>query len=262
MAGEVTRSARIRNVMSDSLEGKVALVTGAARRVGATIARRLHAAGARLVVHYRRAEAEAVALEAELNAARPASSIRVRHDLLEADAPQALVATALRHFGRLDILVNNASSFYVTRLGAIEPRHWEDLIGTNLRAPLFLAQAAAPHLKETRGAIVNVTDIHAERPLRKFVVYSVAKAGLAALTRSLALELAPEVRVNAVAPGAIAWPEDDMLLAAERQRIVDTTPLGRIGMPEDIAQAVQFLCCAPFVSGAVVAVDGGRSVFL
>ena len=253
----------MRNAMGDSLEGKVALVTGAARRVGATIARRLHAAGASLVVHYRRAEPEAAALEAELNAARAASSIRVRRELLEDGAPEALVAAAVRHFGRLDILVNNASSFYVTRLGAIEPRHWDDLIGSNLKVPVFLAQAAAPHLKETRGAIVNVTDIHAERPLRKFVVYSVAKAGLAALTRSLALELGPEVRVNAVAPGAIAWPEQGGLVSqAERRRIVETTPLARIGSPEDVAQAVHFLCTAPFVSGAILAVDGGRSVYL
>ncbi|HVC13064.1 MAG TPA: pteridine reductase [Burkholderiales bacterium] len=248
--------------MVESLEGKVALVTGAARRVGAAIARRLHAAGAKLVVHYRGAEAEAIALEAELNAARAASSIRVRQDLLEAGAPEALVAAAVRHFGRLDILVNNASSFYVTRLGTIEPRQWDDIVGSNLKAPLFLAQAAAPHLKESRGVIVNITDLHAERPLRKFVVYSIAKAGLSAMTRSLALELGPEVRVNAVAPGAIAWPEGGKLDHAERRRIVETTPLARIGAPEDIAQAVHFLCSAPFVSGAILAVDGGRSAFI
>ena len=160
------------------------------------------------------------------------------------------------------MLVNNASIFYPRKIGKIEPRHWDELIGSNLRAPLFVAQAAAPHLKQARGVIVNITDIHAERPLKGFPLYSVAKAGLAALTRSLALELAPEVRVNGVAPGAIAWPDDEKFDNAERQRIVATTPLGRIGSPADIAQAVHYLATAPFVTGHILAVDGGRSVFL
>jgi pteridine reductase len=158
--------------------------------------------------------------------------------------------------------VNNASSFYPTALGEIEPGHWEELIGSNLRAPLFLAQAAAPHLAKHGGSIVNIADIHAERPLKGYAVYSVAKAGLAALTRALALELAPGVRVNAVAPGAIAWPEDGQFEPGERERIVDTTPLGRIGTPEEIAQAVHFLAAAPFITGQILAVDGGRSVYL
>ena len=245
-----------------SLESKVALVTGAARRLGAAIARRLHAAGANLVLHYRGAEAEAVQLEKELNAVRAGSAVRVKGDLLAPVAPQALVGAALQRFARLDFLINNASAFYPTPLGEIEPGHWEELIGSNLRAPLFLAQAAAPHLALAGGAIVNVADIHAERPLKGYLVYSVAKAGLAALTRSLALELAPGVRVNAVAPGAIAWPEDGQFESAERKRIVATTPLARTGTPEEIAQAVHFLCTASFVTGQVVSVDGGRSVFL
>ncbi|MFZ1910447.1 MAG: SDR family oxidoreductase, partial [Burkholderiales bacterium] len=178
------------------------------------------------------------------------------------NAAEALVAAAVERFGRLDLLVNNASIFYPGRIGKIEPRHWDELVGSNLRAPLFVSQAAAPHLKQARGAIVNITDIHAERPLKGFPVYSVAKAGLAALTRSLALELAPEVRVNAVAPGAIAWPEEGKFDDAERGRIVATTPLRRIGSPDDIAQAVHFLATALFVTGQTVAVDGGRSVFL
>jgi pteridine reductase len=248
--------------MEATLQGKVALVTGAARRVGAAIARHLHACGACLVLHYRGAEAEAARLEHELNALRARSAIRVKAELLAPVAPQALVETALSGFRRLDLLVNNASTFYPTAIGEIEPGHWEELVGSNLRAPLFLSQAAAPHLAKTGGAIVNIVDIHAERPLKGYAVYSVAKAGLAALTRALALELAPAVRVNAVAPGAIAWPEDGQFEPAERSRIVSGTPLARIGSPEEIAQAVHFLATAPFVTGQILPVDGGRSIHL
>jgi len=248
--------------MDESLQGKTALVTGGARRVGASIARRLHAAGANVMLHYRGAEAEAVKLEAELNAARAKSATRVKADLLAPIAPRSLVSTALERFGGLDLLVNNASSFFPVALGAIEPSHWEELVGSNLRAPLFLSQAAAPRLALAGGVIVNIADIHAERPLKGYVVYSIAKSGLVALTRSLALELAPGVRVNAVAPGAIAWPEDGQFETGERERIVATTPLRRIGNADEIAQAVHFLCTAPFVTGQVLAVDGGRSLFL
>lgn len=248
--------------MNQDLQGKVALVTGAARRVGAAIARRLHAAGADVVIHYRGSEGDAAKLEEELNALRPRSARRVKADLLAPVAPRALVEAALAHFKRLDILVNNASTFYPTAVGRIESSHWDELMGSNLRAPLFLAQEAAPHLAKAGGAIVNIVDIHAERPLKGYAVYSVAKAGLAALTRSLALELAPAVRVNAVAPGAIAWPEDGQFEPAERARIVATTPLARIGEPETIAEAVHFLAAATFVTGQVLAVDGGRSVYL
>ncbi|MGH8738199.1 MAG: pteridine reductase [Burkholderiales bacterium] len=248
--------------MGESLDGKVALVTGGAKRVGEAIVRRLHAAGARVALHYRGSEIDAARLEGELVAARAGSAVRLRRDLLEPNAAEALVAAVLERFGRLDLLVNNASIFYPGKIGGIEPRHWEELVGSNLRAPLFVSQAAAPHLRQARGAIVNITDIHAERPLKNFPVYSVAKAGLAALTRSLALELAPEVRVNAVAPGAIAWPEEGKFDRAERGRIVATTPLGRIGSPADVAQAVYFLATASFVTGQTVAVDGGRSIFL
>ena len=245
-----------------SLEGKVALVTGSARRIGAAIARRLHAAGANVVLHYRGADADAAQLEKDLNAARPGSALKLKGDLLAPVAPKALVDAALQRFARLDILVNNASAFYPTAVGQIELGHWEELIGSNLRAPLFLAQAAAPQLALAGGAIVNIADIHAERPLKGYVVYSIAKAGLVALTRSLALELAPGVRVNAVAPGAIAWPEDGQFEPGERERIVATTPLRRTGNADEIAQAVHFLCTAPFVTGQVLAVDGGRSIFL
>jgi pteridine reductase len=248
--------------MDDGLQGKVVVVTGAARRIGAAIARRMHASGANVLLHYRGAEAEAASLEAELNAARPKSASKVKADLLAPIAPRSLVSAALERFGRLDVLVNNASTFYPTAVGSIETGHWEELMGSNLRAPLFLAQEAAPQLRKNGGAIVNVSDIHAERPLKGYLVYSVAKAGIAALTRSLALELAPEVRVNGVAPGAIAWPEDGQFEPPERERIVASTPLARLGSPEEIARAVHFLATAPFITGQVLAVDGGRSVFL
>jgi len=248
--------------MDQSLQGKTALVTGAARRVGAAISRRLHAAGANIVLHYRGAEAEVAKLEGELNAARAKSAMKVKAELLAPIAPRALVSAAVERFGGLDVLVNNASSFFPIAIGAIEASHWEELIGSNLRAPLFISQEAAPHLAKTRGAIVNIVDIHAERPLKGYPVYSIAKAGLAALTRSLAVELAPAVRVNGVAPGAIAWPEDGQFPDDERARIVATTPLARVGSPEDIAQAVHFLACAPYVTGQILAVDGGRSIHL
>ena len=248
--------------MDDSLSGKAALITGGGRRVGAAIARRLHAAGANVLLHYRDSEADAAKLESELNARRSRSASRVKAELLAPIAPRALLSAARDSFGRLDILVNNASSFFPVQMGAIEPSHWEELVGSNLRAPLFICQEAAPELERQGGSIVNIVDIHAERPLKGYPVYSIAKAGLAALTRSLAIELAPRVRVNGVAPGAIAWPEDGQFDPGERERIIATTPLARIGSPEDIAQAVHFLACAPYVTGQIVAVDGGRSIYL
>ena len=246
----------------ESLAGKSALITGGARRVGAAIARRLHAAGASVLIHYRDSEADAVQLVDELNGARAGSAAKVKAELLAPIAPRALVANALDAFGRLDLVVNNASSFFPVAVGAIEASHWDELIGSNLRAPLFISQQAAPELAKHDGAIVNIVDIHAERPLKDYPVYSIAKAGLAAMTRSLALELAPRVRVNGVAPGAIAWPEDGQFEPVERARIVSTTPLGRVGSPADIAQAVHFLACAPYVTGEIIAVDGGRSIYL
>lgn len=248
--------------MTEALSGKAALVTGGARRVGASIARRLHAAGANVLLHYRDSEGDAARLEAELNAVRPKSAAKVKAELLAPIAPRALVSAARESFGRLDLLVNNASSFFPVEVGAIESSHWEELIGSNLRAPLFICQEAAPELAQAEGSIVNIVDIHAERPLKGYAVYSIAKSGLAALTRALAVELAPRVRVNGVAPGAIAWPEDGQFESAERERIVATTPLGRMGSPADIAQAVHFLACAPYVTGQIIAVDGGRSIYI
>jgi pteridine reductase len=244
------------------MQGKVALVTGGARRVGAAIARQLHGAGASVLLHYRDSEADAARLAAELNAARPKSAAKVKAELLAPVAPRALLSAALDSFGRLDILVNNASSFFPVAVGAMESSHWEELIGSNLRAPLFIAQQAAEELAKNEGCIVNIVDIHAERPLKGYALYSIAKAGLAAMTRALALELAPRVRVNGVAPGAIAWPEDGQFPDDERSRIIATTPLARTGSPDDVARAVLFLAGAPYVTGQIVAVDGGRSIFI
>jgi pteridine reductase len=249
--------------MTPGLEGKAVLITGAARRVGAEIARVVHAEGASLALHYRSAAAEAQALVAEFNAARPGSALAFQADLLETDHLSRLVADVAEHFGRLDALVNNASSFFATPVGSIGERDWDDLLGTNLKAPLFLAQAAAPHLAVARGAIVNITDIHAERPLKNYALYCAAKAGLAGLTRALALELAPHVRVNAIAPGPILWPQDGSFDAEAQAKVVSRTLLKRCGDPADIARTVRFLLAdAPFITGQIIAVDGGRSVVL
>jgi len=249
--------------MSESLSGKVVLVTGGAKRVGAAIARRLHREGASLMLHYRGSEREAKSLRTELNAARADSVALVQADLLDTAGLPEIVRNAVSRFERLDALVNNASSFFPTPVGEMTPANWESLVGTNLRAPLFLSQAAAPHLKKTGGTIINITDIHAERPLKSYVIYSIAKTGLVGLTRSLARELAPEVRVNGVAPGAIVWPEDGSWDDLTRQRIVSHTLLRRTGEPDDIARAVYYLIAeAPYVTGQIIAVDGGRSINL
>lgn len=239
----------------------VVLITGAARRVGAEIARAVHAAGARVALHYRSSGVEAQALVAALNALRPESAICLQADLRDMAALQGLVRDGVECFGRLDGLVNNASSFFPTPLGEIDEAAWDDLVGSNMRAPLFLSQAAAQALRANRGAIVNITDIHAEWPLKNYPLYCAAKAGLLGLTRALALELAPEVRVNAVAPGPIVWPENDAFDAGERAGIVRKTLLQRMGDPSDIARTVRFLLFdAPFVTGQVLNVDGGRSL--
>ena len=250
--------------MKPPLHGEVVLVSGGARRVGAAVCRRLHAAGASVMIHYRASAADARALAKSLNALRKGSAACVKGDLLDEAAPRALVAACVSEFGRLDALVNNASSFYPTPLGSLNARAWHDLIGTNLKAPLFLAQAAARELKKRRGAIVNIVDIHAEIPLKDYVIYTIAKGGLAALTRSLARELAPAVRVNGVAPGPILWPEAGIWQNPQtRNAIIDRTLLKRMGEPDDIARTVEFLVAdAPYVTGQIIAVDGGRSLAL
>jgi pteridine reductase len=243
------------------VQGKVVLVTGGAKRVGAVICRRLHGAGASLMLHYRASAGEARLLQAELNHARADSVALIQADLLDLVKLPAIVEQTLQTFGRLDALVNNASSFFQTPVGGIQASDWDDLVGTNVKAPLFLAQAAAAELRQRHGSIVNITDLHAERPLKNYVVYSVAKAGLIGLTRSLARELAPEVRVNAVAPGPILWPDDASFDELSRQRIISHTPLRREGAPEDIARAVHYLLAhAGYVTGETIHVDGGRHI--
>jgi pteridine reductase len=246
------------------MNAPVILITGAGRRVGAEIASALHAAGARVAIHYRSSAAAAEALVAELNAVRADSAAAFRADLLDVAALPPLVAAVVACFGRLDGLVNNASSFFPTKVGAIDTAAWDDLVGSNLKAPLFLSQAAAPHLQAAGGCIVNITDIHAERPLKGFPVYCAAKGGLLNLTRSLAIDLAPQVRVNAVAPGPIEWPDDDISFPpAERAAIVEHTLLKRVGSPADIARTVRFLVFdAPYITGQVINVDGGRTAHL
>ncbi|OWY39050.1 pteridine reductase [Xenophilus sp. AP218F] len=245
-------------------EQRVVLITGAARRVGAGIARCLHARGLRVVLHYRGSRAAAEQLAGELNALRPTSAALVQADLLDAAALPGLAAEAAAAFGRLDGLVNNASSFFPTEVGQIDEAAWHDLMGSNLKAPLFLSQALAPELGRRGGAIVGIADIHVERPMKRHVVYNLAKAGHAQLIRSLAIELAPAVRVNGVAPGVNLWPDGEASFdAAERAAIEATIPLARTGVPEDIARAVAFLLLdATYVTGQILAVDGGRSVVL
>jgi len=239
---------------------KVALITGGAKRVGAAIARRLHASGFQLMIHYRSSASEARTLQAVLNADRPGSVALVQADLLNLDGLNSLVDETVRVFGRLDVLVNNASSFSPTPVGEITKKDWDDLIGSNLLAPLFLSQAAMPQLRANHGCIVNIVDIHADRPMKNYVVYSTAKAGLANLTRSLARELAPEVRVNGVAPGPVLRP-DDMDGVIWDQAILERIPLRREGDPTDVASCVLYLATTgSYVNGQVIAVDGGRNL--
>ena len=243
-----------------SLEGKVVLITGAAHRIGAATARQMHEAGANIVIHYRNSRQGAQKLQNELNMQRPDSVVLVQSDLLKTEKLAALVRDAHSAWGRLDVLINNASTFYPTPLGSVTTEIWDDLIGSNLKAPFFLAQAAAPHLARQRGCIINIVDIHADRPLKKHPVYSIAKAGLGMLTKALACELGPEVRVNGIAPGAILWPENEMD-DVTKQRIISRTFLKRQGDPSDIARTALFLARdASYMSGQVLTVDGGRSL--
>ena len=240
-------------------ENKVVLITGAAHRIGATTARHLHEAGMNIVLHYRASRQAAQALQEELNTKRENSVILVQADLLATNALPALVKEAHAAWNRLDVLINNASTFYRTPVDKADDKQWNDLIGTNLKVPFFLAQAAAPYLTKHQGCIVNMVDIHAERPLKGYPIYSMAKAGLVMLTKSLACELGPEVRVNAIAPGAILWPED--IDEVTKQRIVNKTFLKRKGEPMDIARAINFLVNdAAYMTGQILAVDGGRSL--
>jgi pteridine reductase len=247
-----------------TLSNKVVLITGGAKRVGAAICRELHACGAQLMIHYKSSTNESRALQAELNLQRANSVAIIQGDLLNIAVLPSLIQETVKHFGKLDVLINNASSYYPTEIGAITEDNWQDLVGSNLKAPMFLAQAAAVELRKNHGCIVNITDMHIERPKKGYVVYSVAKAGLVTLTKSLAHELSPEVRVNAVAPGPVQWPENNPQFdEVYRQRVISQTLLKKIGEPKDIAKAVKFLVAdAPFITGHVLAVDGGRSLNL
>ncbi len=252
------------SLVGNAMQGKTVLVTGGAKRVGAAICRRLHAAGANVAIHYRASTQEARALCGELNEVRENSACTIQADLLDMTALPRVVDETLRAFGQLDALVNSASSFYPTPLEAVDERQWSDLLGSNLKAPLFLAQAAAQELRHRHGSVVNIVDIHADFPMHGHLLYNVAKSGLAGLTRALAQEMAPQVRVNGIAPGAILWPENAAWQDEEqRRRIVAHTLLKRAGDPDDIARTVRFLIAdAPYITGQVIAVDGGRSINL
>ncbi len=245
---------------NQALDGQWILITGAAKRIGASIARTLHENGANIAIHYRGSANDAEQLAAELNGARAGSAFTAQADLLDTPRLAGLVDEVVAHTGRLDVLLNNASSFYPTPLDEVTEAHWDDLLGTNLKAPLFLSQAAAPHLRKAHGMIINIVDIHAQRPLKNHPVYGAAKAALGMLTRSLARDLAPEIRVNGVSPGAILWPEDGMTKQMEKS-ILKQVPLKRTGEPADIARTILFLVKdAPYITGQIIAVDGGRSI--
>lgn len=239
---------------------KVALITGAAHRIGATIARCLHGHGMNVIVHYRNSRAAAEQLQNELQAQRPNSVYLVQSDLLDTSGLPGLIQESYRWQGRLDVLINNASSFYPTPVADVNETQWDDLLGSNLKAPFFLAQAASPYLRRHHGCIVNIVDIHAERPLKGYAIYSIAKAGLVMLTKTLARELAPDIRVNAVAPGAILWPEHGAS-DETRKHIIAHTALKRQGDPHDVARAAAFLIReAEYMTGQILTVDGGRSL--
>ena len=240
------------------LKGKVALVTGSARRIGAVTVRTLHQAGATVVIHYRSSSTEAEKLAQELNDLRADSCYLQQAELADIEQLKQMIENIVKQLGRLDILINNASSFYPTPLKTITEADWDKLMGSNLKAPLFLSQAAMPELVKHKGCIVNMVDIHGIRPLKNHAVYSTAKAGLIMLTQSLALELGPDVRVNGVAPGAILWPEQD-ISSNEQSDILKKVSLKRQGKPQDIAKTILFLVCdADYITGQVIPVDGGR----
>lgn len=241
---------------------KVVLITGAAKRVGAVIARNLHHSGFKTIIHYGTSKQEAHVLQDELNKLRPNSAACLQADLLDTKNLTALIEKAVQTWGRLDVLINSASTFYATSLGTITEDNWHDLMGTNLKAPLFLSQAAAPHIAKHQGCIINIVDIHAKQPLKDYIVYTIAKAGLAMLTKVLAKELGPKIRVNGIAPGAVLWPTDQNAIEASLQdKIINRTALKRSGTPEDVAKTINFLVTnAEYITGQIIAVDGGRSL--
>ena len=239
---------------------RVAIVTGSAKRIGAQVIRKLHAEGMNVILHYNASRSAAEEIVRELNSSRPASAVALSFNLLDIKALDKFVQQSMDYWGRLDMLVNNASTFYPTQIETISLEQWQDLVTVNLQAPLFLSKSCAPHLQITRGSIVNIVDIHAERPLKGYTIYCIAKAGLAMLTRSLARDLAPEVRVNGISPGAIMWPEVEQY-EPMHQEIIERTALKREGQPADIADTVWFVSqCADYITGQIIAVDGGRTL--
>jgi len=243
---------------------KIALVTGGAKRIGQAICRSLHESGVDLMIHYRHSADEAKKLQKDLNKIRNDSANIIQADLVDINILPNLIEETIKTFGRLDILINNASSYYPTEIGKMNEENWNDLIGSNLKAPLFLSQLAADELIKTKGCIINITDTHIDKPKKNYIIYSIAKSGLATLTKSLARELSPEVRVNAVAPGPVLWPENnEEFNDIYKQQVISQTLLKKIGTPEDIAIAVKFLVLdAPFITGHILAIDGGRSLSL
>ena len=236
------------------------LITGGAKRIGNEIAHTLHAAGHNVMVHFRSSASAAEALVSELNTARPDSAASVQGDLLDLEAIPGIIDSTIEQFGRLDVLINNASTFYPTPIELINEEFWNDLVGSNFRAPAFLVKSAAGHLRRQQGCIINILDIYADRPLTNHPLYCAAKAGLEMLTKSLALDLAPDVRVNGVSPGAILWPENDNTEIAQDE-LLQRIPLARMGQPADIANAIRFLVCdGDYITGQNLCVDGGRSI--
>lgn len=244
--------------MTDS--GPVALITGAAKRIGAAMATRLHSEGFRVIIHYGHSKDDAHTLAQKLNDIRPESATCLQANLCDSEEVKALSDNAVSVWGQLDVLVNNASSFYPTPIGSISEDDWLSLVGSNVKGPLFLSQALAPALRKTKGCIVNMVDMHIERPLPKHSVYLLAKSGLASLTQSLAIDLAPDIRVNGIGPGAILWPEREME-DNEKDKLLSSIPLGELGKPDDIAQTLSFLVSASYVTGQIIFVDGGRSLY-
>lgn len=239
----------------------VALITGAARRIGACIARTLHFHNYNVIIHYHHSATEAIALAKELNSLRPDSAITIQGDLLNTALIKDLIQECVHVWQRLDVLINNASTFYPTVIGEITEVQWGDLMGSNLKAPLFLIQAAAPYLKQQQGNVLNIIDIHAQRPMVNYSVYSIAKAGLAMLTKALAIELAPDIRVNGVSPGANIWPEGQNEMTLDKQaKLLKKIPLKKVGEPQDIADAVSLLLLNKYITGQIIAVDGGKSL--
>lgn len=250
------------NGENNTLAGRVGLITGAARRIGAALAAHLHAAGMNLVLHYRSSGSDAQALAGALNRQRPDSVHLVQADLLVMEQLNGLLTETAARWRQLDLLVNNASAFYPTPLGSVSERQWDELLGSNLKTPFFLSQEAAPYLRKTKGCIINIVDIYGERPLPQYPVYCAAKAGLIMLTKALASELAPDIRVNGIAPGAVLWAEGDTDTTAQAE-LLQRVALQKMGEPADIARTALFLTRdAPYITGQIVAVDGGRSLYI